>query len=354
AWGLHYAADTLLRSPGGHLVERYGLRPVLGGSALLALLCALALPFAPGTLGLALLAALHGAALSPLWPAAMTLSSLGAAEGKQARAVALVSAFSGPFTGLGFLGVGALSSLQFGGSQPHPTWGWALAALLLAQGLALGLALTLRSGPLHPETAARERPPASLRRTLAFLIPAALVQTLALSLLGPVITPFARRLGLGQWGVTALLLAGAASGYALLGLTGRLVERRGARPLLVLGLLLAALGLGLMAALPPLWVYFPLAALLGAGYACLLPGWGGLVSGALPQRGRAASWGVIMTAENVGMASGPLLGTLAWDSLGMRAPFLLGAGLFVLTAGVYLWPGFWPGWRQRRPSRQSG
>ena len=45
-----------------------------------------------------------------------------------------------------------------------------------------------------------------------------------------------------------------------------------------------------------------------------------------------------MTAENVGMASGPLLGTLAFDRLGASAPFLVGAALFVLTASVYLWP----------------
>jgi MFS family permease len=342
AWTLHYGADTLCRSPGGHLVERFGLRPVLAASAFVSLITVFAMPFAPTTLILVALAALHGAALSPIWPAIMTLSSVLAPQENQPRAVSLVSVAAGPFTGIGFLGIGALASLHFAStnatSRLHDIGGWPLAVLLGVQGLALLLTLTLKAAKLRPEPAARPSAPVSLRRTLAFLIPAALVQTLALSLLGPVITPFTERLGLGQWGLGGLLVAGAGAAYSLLGLTGRLTIRYGARPMLIVGLLVAATGLALMATLPPNWVYFLLAALLGVGYACLLPGWGGLVSSLLPQEGRAASWGVVMTAENVGMASGPLLGTFAWDRLGVTAPFLVGAGLFVLTASVYLWP----------------
>ena len=342
AWTLHYGTDTLCRSPGGHLVERFGLRPVLAVSALVSLITVFAMPFAPTTLVLVALAALHGAALSPIWPAVMTLSSVLAPEENQPRAVALVSVAAGPFTGIGFLGIGALASQHFAdtnsASRLHDIGGWPLAVLLAVQGFALLLALTLHSVRLRPETARRPAAPVSLRRTLAFLIPAAVVQTLALSLLGPVITPFAERMGLGQWGLVGLLVAGAGAAYSLLGLTGRLTVHYGARPMLIVGLLLAALGLALMATLPPVWVYFLLAGLLGVGYACLLPGWGGLVASLLPQEGRAASWGVVMTAENVGMASGPLLGTLAFDRLGASAPFLVGAALFVLTASVYLWP----------------
>lgn len=347
AWTFHYGADTLCRSPGGHLVERFGMRPVLAVSALVSLVTVFAMPFATTTLLLVVLAALHGAALSPIWPAVMTLSSVLAPEENQPRAVSLVSVAAGPFTGIGFLGIGALASWHFSAtnatSRLHDIGGWPLAVLLAVQGAALLLTLTLNAARLRPDTPKRQAaptslPPPSLGRTLAFLLPAALVQTLALSLLGPVITPFTERMGLGQWGLGGLLVVGAGAAYSLLGVTGRLTTRVGARPMLILGLLLAASGLALMATLPPIWVYFVLAALLGVGYACLLPGWGGLVASLLPQEGRAASWGVVMTAENVGMASGPLLGTFAWDRLGVTAPFLVGAALFVLTASVYLWP----------------
>ncbi|WP_425146460.1 MFS transporter [Deinococcus sp.] len=346
AWTVHYAADTLCRSPGGHLVERFGLRPVLSAATLVSVAVVFAIPFAHTTLLLLILAALHGAALSPIWPAVMTLSSVSAPEAGQPKAVALVSAAAGPFTGLGFAGIGALASVHFASSSAsrlHDIGGWPLAVLLTVQGGAVLLALSLQgrslsAGPLRPEQPRRAAPPVSLRRTLAFLIPAALVQTLGLSLLGQVITPFANRMGLGQWGLYGLLAVGAGTAYSLLSTTGRLTERFGARRMLIAGLLLAALGLGLMAVRPPIALYFVLGALLGVGYACLLPGWGGLVSGLLPQEGRAASWGVVMTVENVGMASGPLLGTFVWDRLGISAPFLTGAGLFILTAGVYLWP----------------
>ena len=364
AWAVHYGVDTLCRSPGGHLVERYGLRPVLALGMLLSVLIVFAIPFAHTTLLLVLLAALHGMAISPIWPAVMTLSSASAPEAQQPRAVALVSVAAGPFTGLGFLGIGALASVHFASgssSRLHDIGGWPLAVLLAVQGLSVLLALSLRgreanaAGMLRPETPRRTAAPLSLRRTLAFLIPAALVQTLGLSLLGQVITPFAERMGLGQWGLGGLLAAGAATAYGLLGVAGRLTERLGARRMLITGLLLAAAGLGLMATRPPLPVYFALAALLGVGYACLLTGWGGMVSGMLPQQGRAASWGFVMTAENVGMASGPLLGTFVWDRLGMGAPFLTGAALFVLTAGVYLWPSsLWRGRLGGHPAEEAG
>ena len=342
AWALHAGTDTLLRSPGGHLVERFGMRPVLAASSLVSLLTVFAMPFAPNTAILVVLAVLHGAALSPVWPAVMTLSSVLAPEETQPKAVSLVSVAVGPFTGIGFLAIGALAGLHFAAtnsaSRLHDIGGWPLAVLLSVQGLALLLVLSLNAAKLHPASVKRQAAPSSLRRTLAFLLPAALIQTLGLGLFGQVIKPFTSAVGLGQWGLVGLLVAGAGATYSLLGVTGRLATRYGPRPMLILGLLLAASGLALMATTPPIWLYFVLAALLGVGYACLLPGWGGLVASLLPREGRAANWGVVMTAENVGMAGGPLLGTLAWDRLGMTAPFLVGAALFVLTASVYLWP----------------
>lgn len=342
AWALHAGTDTLLRSPGGHLTSRYGLRPVLAVSALVSALTVFAMPFAPTTLLLVLLAVLHGAALSPIWPAIMTLSSVLAPPETQPKAVSLVSVVAGPFTGIGFLGIGALAGLHFAAtnsaSRLHDIGGWPLAVLLAVQGTAVLLALSLNAAKMRPASVQRQVTPTNLRRTLAFLLPAALIQTLGLGLFGQVIKPFTNEVGLGQWGLVGLLVVGAGAAYGLLGLTGRLTARYGARPMLVLGLLLAASGLLLMALMPPIWLYFVLAALLGVGYAFLLPGWGGLVASLLPQEGRAASWGVVMTAENVGMAGGPLLGTLAWDRLGVSAPFLVGAALFVLTASVYLWP----------------
>ncbi|WP_380129788.1 MFS transporter [Deinococcus sonorensis] len=340
AWTVHYASDTLCRSPGGHLVERYGLRRVLLIGCAVSLLCVLLMQLVPYAWLLVPLAALHGAALSPLWPAVMTLSSVRADSDQQPKAVAVVSAAAGPFTGLGFLGIGTLSSLHFASgadSRLHTLGGWPLAILLLAQTLALLLTLGLSAVRLHTGEPARAAPPAQLRRTLLFLMPAALIQTLALSVLALVIRNFADDIHLGQWGLNGVMAAGALSAYLLLGYTSRLAGRYGAQPLLVAGLLLAALGMGLMATLPPLWGYVLLAVLLGTGYACLLPGWGGLVASLLPQENRAASWGMVMTVENAGMATGPLLGTVA-AGVSLRAPFLLSMVLLLLTAAVYLWP----------------
>ncbi|ULH14509.1 MFS transporter [Deinococcus sp. KNUC1210] len=167
AWTVHYAADTFCRSLGGHMVERYGLRPVLGVAMLVSVAAVFAMPFAHTALVLVVLAALHGMALSPLWPAVMTLSSVSAPEATQPRAVALVSVAAGPFTGIGFLGIGALSSVHFASSSAsrlHDIGGWPLAVLLAVQGLAVLLSLSLqgrglKAGGLRPDTPRRAAPP---------------------------------------------------------------------------------------------------------------------------------------------------------------------------------------------------
>lgn len=334
AWSLHYLADTLARGLGGYLVARYGLARVALISTLLSTLAVLLAAQTHSLMVLAALAILHGLAVSPLWPGAMSLASSAAKPAEQARAVGFANMSVAPFVGLGFLGMGTfgLAEVRLGGLMLAP------ALLVTVQALAAGLAAWSLGEPRPPREARRAAtrvPWRGLWPTLRFLLPAAFVQTLALTLLGPVIALFARRVGLEGPGLVGVMVVGGAAAYGLLNFTGRLADRRSPRAVLVLGLGLAALSLGLIATLPPLWLYFLLAGVAGFGYACIVPGWGGLVARALPEAQRTVGWGAVMTFENLGTASGPLLGSLAWDHFGLRAPFLLGAGIMLLTALFY-------------------
>ena len=79
-----------------------------------------------------------------------------------------------------------------------------------------------------------------------------------------------------------------------------------------------------------------LSALVGVGYAFIMPGWAALVTGRLPEAERPAAWGALMTVENVGTSLGPLVGAFAYRTLGPTGPFITGASLALLTALGYV------------------
>ncbi|WP_293913772.1 MFS transporter [Deinococcus sp.] len=355
AWTAHFAADTLMRGVSGALISRYGLRRMVLLGAVLSLAALSCLPIAHSVWALIALSAVHGAAFSVIWPATMSLSAAKAREGYQGRAVSTVSVAVMPMVGAGFLLFGALARRTAQAGVPVP--------LLLALGvLSLGAACSLRL-PARLAPAAKPEPQGApsesgtgvsgdraaaaaqggtvaraLRaaRALAPLLPAAFIQNVSLSLLGPLLFTLAPLLQLEYWGVVALLLVGGAAAAAGLPFMGRLADRGRPRLILTLGFGLVGTALGLIATLPPLWALLGLSALLGLGYACILPGWAALVTATLPAEQRAAAWGTLMTAENAGTALGPLLGTLAFAQMGVRGPFLVGAVLALGTGLAYL------------------
>jgi len=82
-----------------------------------------------------------------------------------------------------------------------------------------------------------------------------------------------------------------------------------------------------------LWILIPLVAILGLGYATVLPAWNALLMDLLPPSRRATLLGLAMSIEGVGVALGTTLGGLLWDSLGPAVPFHA-AGLFLLLVAV--------------------
>jgi MFS family permease len=351
AWTAHFAADTLMRGPAGALSARYGLRRSVLIGALVSFGALACLPLAHYAWALIVLAAVHGAAFSVIWPATMSLSAALAREGYQGRAVSTVSIAVMPMVGAGFLLFGALARRTADAGVPVPLL---LALGVLGLGALLSLRLPARLSPvvvpraaaapesvagytaLTPESSAGQNRVGRIARALAPLLPAAFVQNVSLTLLGPLLFTLAPLLDIGYWGIVALLVVGGAAAGLSLPFTGRLADRGRPRLTLTLGFGLVGGALALIATLPPLWALLGLAALLGLGYACILPGWAALVTATLPEEQRAAAWGALMTAENAGTALGPLLGTLAFTTLGVRGPFLVGAVLALGTCTAYL------------------
>ncbi|GBF03850.1 major facilitator superfamily transporter [Deinococcus aerius] len=329
AFSAHFLTDTLCRGPAGALIARYGARRVLLAGSALSLAALALLPGVHIGWELILMAAVHALGFAALWPAAMNLTAGAARPGYQGRALTLVSMCVMPMIGAGFLLLGALAP---GGTTLVP--------LLVLGVQALGLIAVLGVPGRGPRLAAAAPTPRRRRmrvaaRALAPLLPAALMQTLTLTLLGPLLFTLARELGLDFWGMVVMLVVGGAAAFGSMPLTGRVADRGRARLALVVGYSLIGLALGTIAGTPPVWALYGLAAVAGLGYAFVAPGWAALVAGTLPEAERPAAWGAVMTVENAGTALGPLVGAFAYRHLGTPGPFLVGAVLALLTAGGY-------------------
>lgn len=332
---VHFVADTLMRGPAGALISRFGVRPVMLAGAALSLL-ALGVLAGTHTAWLMLLAAaLHGVGFSAMWPGAMNLTADATRDSHKGRAVTAVSLGVLPLIGAGFLLLGALAA------APRAL---VFTIILSVLGVALLAALFLPHRlrrPAQAQAGARQRPERRARLqgalgALAPLFPAALMQTLTMTLLGPLLFTLYRDLGLTYWGMVAVLGTGGAMAFGSLPLTGRVADGGHARLAVTLGFALLALGLGGISTTPPLWALFVLAALVGVGYAFIMPGWAALVTGRLPEAERPAAWGALMTVENVGTWTGPLVGLLAYRTLGPTGPFIVGGLLASLTALGYV------------------
>lgn len=346
AFTVHFMSDTLMRSPAGALISRYGIRTMMLAGAALSL-AALGLLAAVHTGWMLLfVAALHGVGFSVMWPATMNLTSDSAHESHQGRALTVMSMSVMPLIGGGFLLMGALA-------DNPPSLVFTLILSVLALSLLSALFVPRRLRHAHPgalgaaPTEAQAEAEAEVApesgghvrvalRALAPLIPAALLQTLTLTLLGPLLFTLAREMGVSYWQMVAVLAVGGAVAFGSMPFTGKIADSGRARLAVTLGFALLAVGMGIFATTPPLWALFLLAAVIGVGYAFIVPGWAALVVRRLPQQQRPAAWGALMTVENIGTSTGPLLGAFAYRLLGTSGPFIFGASMSALAAVGYV------------------
>jgi MFS family permease len=169
------------------------------------------------------------------------------------------------------------------------------------------------------------------------LYPAMFLQNFALGLLTPVLTLFARTvLHLSPKQYSLYLLAGGA--VTVLGLipVGKWVDRFGTKWFLHAGFLIAAVALPVLGFMRSLPLVLAIVALIGIGYACIIPAWNALIAEAIPKSERGAVWGFFLTIEGLGMVFGSILSGKLWDNLGPHSPFLLSGSVLLLLFVLHL------------------
>jgi DHA1 family tetracycline resistance protein-like MFS transporter len=124
-------------------------------------------------------------------------------------------------------------------------------------------------------------------------------------------------------------------------LLGRLQPRFGEERLLLGGLSLATLDLGLMALVPSGWMLYPVVGILAVGIGLTIPALTALISRGVSGREQGKVMGGQQAILSSTLILGPLIAGLAFDHLGVPAPYWIGsllAALALLVAAAALLP----------------
>lgn len=117
-------------------------------------------------------------------------------------------------------------------------------------------------------------------------------------------------------------------------LIGRLQPRFGEVRLVLGGLLLMAANLGLMALVPSGLLLYPVVGVLAVGAGLAIPSVTALVSRRVPERGQGRLMGGIQAILSLTLILGPIAAGLAFDRLGVPAPYWIGGLLAALALAV--------------------
>jgi MFS family permease len=329
-----YGADTIAKPSAGWLVDYFGARRTL----LLSLPCALLglSTFLWSQSGVVLLlgAILFGLGCSPVWPA--VVSTLVEHSPSDEQAETLSSVFVAWLLGVGSGFV--LTNLFY-----HLGPRFLITILLGIFCIPILMAFNLRkwisrrrsnqaSGPrLHLIQMIREV------WNLRTLLTGSFAQTLAPSILLPLLFPFIREVyGLDQTAYGLLFLIVGAITVGLMVPVGKLVDRLGYRPFLVSGCFLAAaMLLAISGYSKPILIY-PYAILFGISYACILPSWNGLLANLMPSSVRGSLYSIFMSVDGLGMALGPIIGGKLGDTYGFHFTFCVSAIILFAMSVFYL------------------
>jgi multidrug resistance protein len=171
----------------------------------------------------------------------------------------------------------------------------------------------------------------------------------------PLLPFYAEELGAGPLWVGTLVAAFAVGQVAAAPLWGRLSDRYGRRPMILAGLLIAALAYVVFESATAVWLLFVSRLVQGAGAGTV-----GVVqaylSDSVPREGRAKAFGWLTAATSAGVMIGPAIGSLA-AARGWVGPGYLAAGLCVLN---FLFGLIWlpeplsKGRREEKPTTPAG
>lgn len=185
-----------------------------------------------------------------------------------------------------------------------------------------------------PKSAPRKKAPLSALFTLAFIM---LINALAYGVIIPLLYPYAQRFGIGPLGLSMLFATFSLAQFISTPILGRLSDRYGRKPLLVISMLGTSLALGTFALATNIWMLFAsrlVDGITGGNISIAQAMLADLTEG----KDRARAFGLLGASFGVGFLLGPTLGGLL-STIHITAPFWLAtalASLATLFSAIFL------------------
>ncbi|WP_042159983.1 MFS transporter [Paenibacillus gorillae] len=350
---LLYIGDNAFRSPLGWLIERVGYRQTMLFGIILTFAAVLIVTFMHHVGWLIFACLLLGVGTSPLWPCVITGATAGGESSGTVMSVVYMSWLIGIGSGpivinffiahtytrafqilIGAMTIAVIVTLLLPGRKQSKAMESA-SADASGEGSA-GQNLTAAK-PIHIRAVEYMNKLRDSLHVSRLLYPAMFAQNFALGLLTPILSLYARTvLHLTPQQYSYFLVAGGA--VTALGLipVGKAVDRWGTRWLLHIGFLLAAVSLPLLGMTRYLPAVLVIVAIIGIGYACIIPAWNAFIAEQIPKTERGAVWGFFLTIEGTGMVLGSIMSGRLWDSFGPHMPFQLSGIVMIVLFVLHL------------------
>ncbi|MGR6760818.1 MFS transporter [Paenibacillus sp. T2-29] len=357
AFSLQYFGDNAFRAPAGWMAERLGYRGTMSTALLFTLVAVIMLSALTEPVWLVIACLLLGLGTSPLWPCVMTgTTEMSGPNNNNGAAMGTLEIASMGGTGFGPL------IMNFAISHYGHSYGMVFMILIGCSIVLLLVALMLpgtnrsagkddleqsaliSSGGNSKEKRQVLRGIQETINTLKtklnvnpLIYPALFLQSFVIGLISPVLTLYARTdLGISPNLYSVLLIAG--GGVTVLALIpcGKLVDRLGTKYFLHIGFLLAGITLFFFSTVQTIPLVFVSVAIIGLGYALILPAWNTFLAQLIPESERATVWGFFLTLQGSGMVIGPLVSGVLWDRAGHTAPFIISGIVMLLMFGCHL------------------
>ncbi|MGG4500401.1 MFS transporter [Paenibacillus polymyxa] len=357
AFSLQYFGDNAFRAPAGWMAERLGYRGTMSTALLFTLVAIIMLSALTEPVWLVIACLLLGLGTSPLWPCVMTgTTEMSGPNNNNGAAMGTLEIASMGGTGLGPL------VMNFAISHYGHSYGMVFMILIGCSIVLLLVALMLpgtnrsagkgdleQSALISSDGKSKQKRQvlSGIQETISTLktklnvnpliYPALFLQSFVIGLISPVLTLYARTdLGISPNLYSVLLIAG--GGVTVLALIpcGKLVDRLGTKYFLHIGFLLAGTTLFFFSTVQTIPLVFVSVAIIGLGYALILPAWNTFLAQLIPESERATVWGFFLTLQGSGMVIGPLVSGVLWDRAGHTAPFIISGIVMLLMFGCHL------------------
>ncbi|WP_207161763.1 MFS transporter [Insulibacter thermoxylanivorax] len=324
----HYTTDTVSKLGVGYLVDRFSSRLMVTSGLTLAIVSICLMYYFPIPWLIIVASALLGLGISPVWIACLAMVK------DSQRATQMGFLYTLWLAGMGGGPVVINFFLRFGHALS-----FAILTALLGLGLLFSMRIrrvdsrNLRVIPIRRQFLMLVQ---KVRR-MRLLLPGMILQTLGASMLLPVLPDFATlEIGLDPSQISFLLMAGGICAILALIPMGRLSDRFGKQPFLVIGFCMLGVALLFLAKTETIEFALLWAVVLGIAYSTMLPAWNALLSYYVPENQEGVGWGLLNTVEGIGIALGPSIGGALGSLYAVALPIEIAAFIFLFIGLFYL------------------